>query len=68
MISRERATASPAPPLVFHIAVKMAAAINIPLSFLLKKRTPALQSTKFVKINFDDQDGHDHDDAVDDTA
>ena len=36
MISRERATASPAPPLVFHIAVKMAAAINIPLSFLLK--------------------------------
>lgn len=37
--------------LSFLIAVKMAAAINIPLSSLLKKK-PALQSTKICKDQF----------------
>ena len=37
-------------------------------SELSLEKTSVLQSTKFVKINFDDQDDHHHVDADDDTA
>ena len=55
-----------APPLVFQLLSRWRPRQIYFWAFF--KKTPALQSKKFVKIIFDDQDDHDNDDADDDTA